>query len=117
MIIHAFKSNNGIAAKLDKVKDIYVSVTVMGELYFGAYKSQEPVKHLTKMREFLQNCQIIPLDDTTSDFYGTIKAALIKKGKPIPENDIWIAAIALQYKLPLFTTDNHFSDIEGLVTM
>jgi tRNA(fMet)-specific endonuclease VapC len=56
------------------------------------------------------------IDENTAKFYGSIKAALRKKGKPIPENDIWIAAIAQQYDLILITRDNHFSEIDNLNT-
>ena len=117
VIIHAFKSTNDIAGKLDTMQDIFVPVTVIGELYYGAYKSQDANKHILKMQAFLQTCQTIHTDTTTADIYGRIKAVLIKKGKPIPENDIWIAAVALQYSLPLFTTDNHFQEIEGLTVL
>ncbi len=47
--------------------------------------------------------------------YGNIKAALRKKGKPIPENDIWIAALSLQNNLALVTRDQHFNDNDNLV--
>jgi tRNA(fMet)-specific endonuclease VapC len=117
VIIHTFKSRNDIAGKLDTIQDIFVPVTVIGELYYGAYKSQDANKHILRMQAFLQTCQTIPTDATTADIYGRIKSELIKKGKPIPENDIWIAAIALQYNLPLFTTDNHFQEIEGVVIL
>ena len=46
--------------------------------------------------------------------YGVIKQALREKGRPIPENDIWIAAIAQQYGLTLVTRDDHFTAIDGL---
>jgi tRNA(fMet)-specific endonuclease VapC len=62
----------------------------------------------------LLNCKVLAPDTTTGDVYGNIKAALMKKGKPIPENDIWIAAMARQYNLQLFTTDNHFTEIDNL---
>jgi tRNA(fMet)-specific endonuclease VapC len=50
-------------------------------------------------------------------YYGKIKAALITKGKPIPENDIHIAATALQLDLPLYTTDSQFREIEDLTLL
>lgn len=66
------------------------------------------------MKSFLQNCRIWLTDTTTADIYGSIKAALAIKGKLIPENDIWIGAAALQHKLPLYTTDAHFNEIDGI---
>lgn len=114
VIIHSFRRNNPITERLNAIADIYVPVPVVGELYYGAYKSADPEKHLRQVQSFLLNCKVLAPDTLTGDTYGQIKAALIKKGKPIPENDIWIAAIACQYNLPLFTTDNHFTEIDNL---
>ena len=114
VIIKAFKSSNTVFLKLDEQEEVYVSVTAVGELFFGAYNSGNIQKHLNQIKLFLNNCTILQIDITTSDTYGNIKASLAKKGKPIPENDIWIAAIAIQYNLPLFTFDKHFSEIDGL---
>ena len=57
---------------------------------------------------------INPIDAETARQYGEIKESLRAKGRPIPENDIWIAAIAFQYQLSLVTRDQHFSEIKGL---
>lgn len=114
IIIQAFKSNNDIAEKLDTMQEVYVPVTAIGELYYGAYKSDDTTKHLQRMQSFLSNCKILMSDTTTADLYGSIKATLSKKGKPIPENDIWIAAAALQYNLPLYASDRHFREVEGI---
>ncbi len=114
IIIHAFKNNTSIAERLDSIREIYVPTFVEGELCYGTYKSSNPEKHIAQIRFFLLNCKILSPDSTTANIYGEIKAALVKKGKPIPENDIWIAAIALQFNLALFTTDNHFSEIENI---
>lgn len=53
-------------------------------------------------------------DQQTADHYASIKTALLNKGKPIPENDIWIAAVAKQFGLELYTQDQHFKEIDGL---
>ena len=114
VIIHSFKSKNEIAGKLDSMDEIYVPVTAIGELYYGAYKSSDPSKHFERIQSFLLNCKILLTDTTTADIYGKIKAALTKKGKPIPENDLLIGAAALQYSLPLYTTDQHFEEIDDI---
>lgn len=117
IIVHAFRRNNEVSERLDAMEQVYVSVTVIGELYYGAYKSDNTEKHLKQMQSFLNNCKILQTDITTADIYGNIKAALAKKGKPIPENDIWIGAAALQYNLPLYTTDGHFDEIDGIILL
>ncbi len=52
VIIYAFRSKNEVSEKLDTMKEVYVSVTAVGELYFGAYKSKSPSKHLQQMQFF-----------------------------------------------------------------
>jgi len=50
----------------------------------------------------------------TAEKYAIIKTSLLSKGKPIPENDIWIAATAMQYNLLLYTMDSHFREIQTI---
>lgn len=57
---------------------------------------------------------MLSADEETANNYTLIKSGLLNKGKPIPENDIWIAAIARQYKLTLITRDKHFDEIDAL---
>jgi tRNA(fMet)-specific endonuclease VapC len=114
VIIDVFKQHNTIAQKLDQMSEIYVPVVVVGELLYGAYKSNDPGKHIRQLQSFLTNCKILRSDEITADHYGSIKAVLSNKGKPIPENDIWIAATARQHNLPLFTSDKHFQEIDSL---
>ncbi len=117
IIVHAFRRNNEVSERLDAMEQVYVSVTVIGELYYGAYKSDNTEKHLKQMQSFLNNCKILQTDITTADIYGNIKAALAMKGKPIPENDIWIGAAAVQYNLPLYTIDGHCDEIDGIILL
>jgi tRNA(fMet)-specific endonuclease VapC len=57
---------------------------------------------------------VLPCDATTARLYGEIKASLRSKGRPIPENDIWNAAVAQQHGLSLVTRDEHFNNVAGL---
>jgi len=114
IIIHAFRDSN-FAAKLNDFSEVYIPSIAIGELYYGAYRSSNSQKHLDQINQFIGNCIPLSVDITTGDFYGKIKTALKDKGKPIPENDIWIAAVSAQFDLPLFTTDNHFKEIENMV--
>ncbi len=60
--------------------------------------------------------EVLTCDEETAQWYATVKFKLRKKGRPIPENDVWIAAIASQHKLTLLSRDSHFHGIEGLGT-
>jgi tRNA(fMet)-specific endonuclease VapC len=114
VVIHAFKNNNTVVERLDAILDIYIPIEVVGELYFGAYRSSNPIKHISQLESFLPNCNILLPDKMTADIYGKTKAKLMSKGKPIPENDIWIGALALQHNLPVFITDAHFTEIDNI---
>jgi tRNA(fMet)-specific endonuclease VapC len=115
IIIHTFKSNAQISDQLYTFSEIFVPSVAVGELYYGAYRSTNVKKHLDQIRLFLKDYTVLVLDVATADLYGSIKASLKRKGKPIPENDIWIAAIAVQFSLPLFATDKHFKEIDNLI--
>jgi len=95
--------------------DIIVSSTVLGELYYGARKSGQTASNLTRLDEFSASVAVLPCDSATARYYGEIKDRLRAKGRPIPDNDIWVAAVALQYGLPLATRDEHFKHVESLL--
>ncbi len=114
IIIHYFKNNSDIITRLHAFSEIFVPSIAAGELYYGAYRSANVQKHLDQTHGFLKNYTILVTDIITTNLFGSIKTALKSKGKPIPENDIWIAAIATQHNLPLFTTDKHFNEIDTI---
>ncbi|MEP7293085.1 MAG: type II toxin-antitoxin system VapC family toxin [Chloroflexota bacterium] len=101
---------------LEDEEDIFIPAVVIGEMYYGAYKSGRPDKNRQIVSEFAEKRQVIRCDAHTGDAYGQIKYALRIKGRPIPENDIWIAALALQYDGILITRDAHYSEVENLRT-
>lgn len=72
-------------------------------------------KHLKMLNNFLQLCTVLNIDSFTAQFYGEIVASLYKKGKPLPTNDIWIAATAKQHNLTLVSKDKHFKEISSIV--
>lgn len=112
VVIHAFRNNLLINSKLKTFESVFVSPTVVGELYYGAYSSVNPAKHITQIQSFLVDCIITTITSNAGIIYGRLKSGLRKNGTQIPENDIWIAAVSIDMKLPLFTTDKHFDYIE-----
>jgi tRNA(fMet)-specific endonuclease VapC len=87
---------------------------VLGELYFGARKSSRVAANLARIHTFKNRTTVLVCDEDTADEFGKIRELLQRKGKPIPENDIWIAAIAMQHGLTLVTRDEHFREVDGL---
>ncbi len=114
IIIELLNGNSKISALIEKMSDIFISAIVIGELYYGAFNSSHKKRNLKKLEEFIIVSSIIEINTETSKYYGEIKVELKKIGKPIPENDLWIAAIANQYNLTLITKDKHFKNVKSL---
>lgn len=108
------KGDVSIADEIDKSAKVYLSATVLGELFYGAQYSIQIEHNLKNIRELISTYEVLSIDAETSEIYGRIKAILRKNGTPIPENDIWIASTAIQHKLKLSTRDAHFKQIEDL---
>ena len=108
------KGEISIADKIDSAESVFLPIIVIGELYYGAAFSSQVAKNTQDIKKITSRYQLLSLDEDTTVIYGAIKTGLRKKGKPIPENDIWIAAIAIQNDLALATRDNHFKEIEDL---
>ena len=108
------KGETAIADKINQSLEVYIPIQVLGELYFGAQYSTQLELNLRNIQKLANNYTVLNTDRETAIIYGVIKAALKKKGRPIPENDIWIASIAQQYQLILITRDKHFNEINSL---
>ncbi len=98
---------------MQAIDRFFIPSIVLGELYFGARKSGKKAHNLKRIDELAIKTPILNCDVKTTQQYGQIKDALRQKGRPIPENDIWIAAIALQHNVTLVTRDAHFEQVDG----
>jgi tRNA(fMet)-specific endonuclease VapC len=81
-----------------------------------ARKSANAESNIDRIEELAASATVLGTDLDTARGYGEIKTALQLKGRPIPENDLWIAAICLQHDLILATRDDHFKEVAALVT-
>ena len=116
VVIALFAGDLMVQEKVRNAEYIVAAPPVIGELCFGAQKSNKVTENLHKIDIFVQQSIVFPCDLETAQWYGIIKDRLRRKGRPIPNNDIWIAAIALQYNLILVTRDSHFDEVESLQT-
>ena len=115
IIVPFLNGDPEIIKKFRQLSVIKIPFVVLGELYFGAYKSAKIEKNISNLKEFItSHCEVFHASDETLEVYGKVKQSLSKKGKPIPENDIWIAALALENRLPLVTRDRHFIHLSEL---
>jgi tRNA(fMet)-specific endonuclease VapC len=117
IVVDYFRQDPSLHQRIDQVEDVYLPLVVLGELLYGAYKSKQREKALAQVWEFSHGCIVIRPDEATAELYGQIKAVLAASGRTIPENDVWIAAVARQHDLPVATRDRHFSFIAGLAIL
>jgi predicted nucleic acid-binding protein len=97
---------------------IGINSTVLGELLSGFAVGNRELLNRGELETFLQSSRvkIIAVDHETAEHYAKIYKELRQKGKPIPTNDLWIAATAVQYNLTVFTYDEHFKAVSGIRT-
>lgn len=102
---------------IDSAEALYLSPIVLGELKAGFLLGGKREKNERALREFLQSSRvtIIPIDDETADRWAIIDASLKKAGSPVDNNDIWIAAGAMQHGLPILTSDRDFQKIPQVI--
>jgi tRNA(fMet)-specific endonuclease VapC len=112
-----WKNEPSVIAHLAQANAIFVPSIVVGELLFGAYNSNRQSSDLVRIRAFVRAYNLLLPDEAVADWYGQIRAALRRKGQPIPENDVWIAAIARHHTLTLVSRDAHFAAIDGLTVV
>ncbi len=108
---------NGSKQTIEKFKDynqLFIPITVCGELLFGAMNSNRKDENLLKFKEFINDCIVLNTNLLVADQYALIRKQLKDKGKPIPENDIWIDATCIVYDVSLATNDTHFNYINNL---
>lgn len=117
IIIALFANDSRVKENLANASEVFIPSIAIGELYFGAWKSGRVQENLARIDEFVANTVVLECDSDTARRYGEIKNALRLKGRPLPENDIWISAIAFQHDLMLVTRDTHFNEIESLKTV
>ena len=114
VIIRLLRSDKRSIELFDQADIINIPVIVAGELFYGAKNSTNKQENFEILSDFLSQYEIVDVDYSVSQVYGDIKTQLKRIGVNIPENDLWIAAIAKSYLYTLISFDDHFSKIEGL---
>lgn len=118
-IYAAFKRNvQEVVEVLRRVDYIGINTVVLGELNSGFKGGANEGLNKQELEQFLDSprVDVISIDEITAEFYAQIYWNLKRNGNPIPTNDMWIAASALQHGLALFSLDGHFKKIDGLMT-
>lgn len=106
------RGDQSLIDRLGPLDDVYTSVIAIRELLYGARHSADPTRNLERVTVFAASIVALPCDDETADVYARLKQALRSRGRPIPHNDLWIAATAVQHGLALMYRDVHFDQID-----
>lgn len=114
VVIRYLNGNQDIVDHVLQCSSIILPVTVVGELIFGAENSGKKLKNLTQYFQFIDACVVLPMGRKTAEIYAQTRFKLKQKGKPIPENDIWIAAQCIENNWILATCDSDFTYVDGL---
>jgi tRNA(fMet)-specific endonuclease VapC len=113
IVMAYFNSDASVRRHLKGVVS-FVSAITAGELFHGITNSQSSQRNLTAMREFLEFQPLLLVDLETADQYGRLATELKRRGLPIRDNDVWIAAHALQHNLTVVTRDSDFDRLVEL---
>ena len=113
-VIALFAGEAGLIGRLREAEEIFLPSVVLGELYYGAYRSKRQQENMSRIDQFATESAVLDCGVETARRYGEIKNALRAKGKPIPENDIWVAAITVEHGLTLLAHDAHFHEMAEL---
>ena len=116
--IGLLKGHPGIKQTIQKADEINVNPVVIGELLAGFMKGKKESRNRGTLGEFMDSprVRLRLIDEETSERYAVIFNYLRDRGAPIPTNDLWIGATAMQYGLKVVTLDTHFQKIPQIIT-
>jgi tRNA(fMet)-specific endonuclease VapC len=106
-------NERSVAAVLARAKELAIPVIVLGEYRYGIAQSRHRASYESWLSGLLKDCMVLDVNEPTTHYYAEITLELKRKGRPIPTNDLWIAALCRQHSLPLLSQDRHFDWVTG----
>ncbi len=97
-----------------RAERIAIPVIVLGEYRLGIVQSRHCTSYKNWLRDWIAAVTVLDIEEETTQHYAAIGVELKKKGRPIPTNDLWIAALCRQHGLPLLSRDRHFDVVAGI---
>ena len=104
----------GVRDALRREVRAVIPVIVLGEFRYGIAGSRHRAAYEAWLEAQLPHFEILTVTDGTAVAYARLRVALRRSGRPIPANDAWIAALALQHRLPILSRDEHFDVVAGI---
>ena len=114
---HAMRGDAEVIETFQQTAHIGISAISIGELLSGFKAGNKEKTNRQELNQFLDSprVELYRIDEKTAEYYCLILDQLKNNGTPIPTNDIWIAAVAFQQGMPIYTKDRHFNKINGLL--
>lgn len=111
------RGDAGVVEAVELADEVWLPFIVLGELRAGFVLGNQGTRNEAVLRRFLMkpNVEVLYADDQTTHHYANVYRQLRRQGTPIPANDIWIAALALQHSFTLMTRDTHFEHLPQLM--
>jgi predicted nucleic acid-binding protein len=103
-----------VVTLLTRADQVAIPVIVLGEYRYGIAQSRNRATYTNWLKGLINDCLVLDINEPTTHYYAEITLELKRNGKPIPTNDIWIAALCRQHALPLLSRDLHFDLVSGL---
>jgi len=103
-----------LALLLEASQRHHLPVVVIGEYRYGLLRSRHRQTLQAFLDTLIRESLVLRVDETTATHYAAVRDELRQAGRPIPENDVWIAALARQHDQPLLSRDEYFDAVAGL---
>ncbi|MHB8500794.1 MAG: PIN domain-containing protein [Candidatus Acidiferrales bacterium] len=110
----AAEEHSGITEILAGPQQLALPVVVLGEFRYGIAQSRHRARYRRWLDGLITDCIVLDVTEQTTHHYAAINVELRQAGKPIPTNDLWIAALCRQHGLPLLSRDRHFDVVTGI---
>jgi tRNA(fMet)-specific endonuclease VapC len=114
VVIASFRFDPGAQQAINGAERILIPVIVVGELLFGALQGSQTERERARIEALLTRGDVLECDLNTAEHYAEVKDELRRQGRPIPDNDVWIAALARQHRVTLASRDSHFDAVSGV---
>ena len=110
-----FAGDTDLEPLLARQQRLKLPVIVIGEYRFGLFRSKLRKSIEPLLKTLIRESDVLPVDERTAEVYAQLREDLRDRGRPIPENDMWIAALALQHEVPVISRDDHFDEVRQIV--
>ncbi|MDP1920884.1 MAG: type II toxin-antitoxin system VapC family toxin [Myxococcales bacterium] len=111
-----FEGDEALVALLGRADRLSLPVIVVGEYRYGLQRSRHRRQLEVLLQQLVAASEVLTVGLETTVVYAQTRERLRARGRPLPENDVWIASLCLEHGLELVTRDSDFEHVEGLRT-